>query len=71
MQQEYIYQYGIQMGIQFSNEVKFQLELWRDNLLSQMTRNSYNSQIKVTDSEIEQYYNDTFSDTSENYKFRN
>ena len=65
MQQEYIYQYGIQMGIQFSNEVKFQLELWRDHLLSQMTRNSYSSQIKVTDGEIEQYYNDTFSDTSE------
>jgi len=65
IQQEYIYQYGVKTGVQFSNEVKFQLELWKDNLLSQMTRNSYNSQINVTDGEIEQYYNDTFSDTSE------
>lgn len=65
VQQEYIYQYGVKTGVQFSNEVKFQLELWKDNLLSQMTRNSYNSQINVTDGEIEQYYNDTFSDTSE------
>lgn len=63
MQQEYIYQIGVNMGVEYSDHVKFQLELWRDNLLSQLLKNSYISQIKIADGEIEQYYNDLNSDS--------
>jgi len=63
MQQEYIYQIGVEMGVQYSEDVKSQLELWRDNLLAQILKNDNNSQIVVTDGEIDQYYNDFFSDS--------
>ena len=63
MQQEYIYQIGVEMGVQYSEDVKVQLELWRDNLLAQIWKNDNNSQIVVTDGEIDQYYNDFFSDS--------
>jgi len=63
IQQEYIYQIGVEMGLQYSEDVKSQLELWRDNLLAQLWKNGNNSQIVVTDGEIEQYYNDFFSDS--------
>jgi hypothetical protein len=63
MQQETIYQIGIEMGVQYSEDVKSQLELWRDNLLAQIWKNDLNNQIKITEGEIEQYYNDSLSDS--------
>jgi hypothetical protein len=51
------------MGLEYSSEVKSHLEMWRDNLLSQILKNSYNSEIDVTDNEIIQYYNEVSSDS--------
>jgi hypothetical protein len=63
MQQETIYRIGVEMGVQYSEDLKTQLELWRDNLLAQIWKNDFNNQIKITEGEIEQYYNDSLSDS--------
>jgi len=64
MQQETVYRIGREMGLEYSGEVKSHLEVWRDNLLTQMLKNSYNLQIDVTENEIIQYYNEAKSDSS-------
>jgi hypothetical protein len=64
MQQETIYQIGREMGLEYSSEVKSHLEMWRDNLLSQMLKNSYNSEIVVTENEVIQFYDEIKSDSS-------
>lgn len=63
MQQETIYRIGVEMGVQYSEDLKTQLELWRDNLLAQIWKNGFNNQIKITEAEIEQYYNDSLLDS--------
>ena len=65
MQQETISSAGYAMGIQFSADVIFHLDLWRDNLLTQMLKNSFNSDIKVTDNEVKRYYSEVFADSVE------
>jgi hypothetical protein len=65
MQQEIISRAGYEMGIQFSGDVIFHLDLWRDNLLTQILKNSFNSEIEVTENEVKQYYSEVFSDSSE------
>ena len=65
MQQETISRAGYEMGIQFSGDVIFHLDLWRDNLLTQILKNSFNSEIEVTENEVKQYYSEVFSDSSE------
>ena len=69
MQQETISRVGYEMGIQFSNDVIFHLDLWKDNLLTQMLKNSFNSEIVVTENEVKQYYSEVYSDSSEISKF--
>ena len=64
MQQETISRAGYDMGIQFSADVKFHLDLWRDNLLMQMLKNSFNSEIIITESEVKNYYSEVYSDSS-------
>lgn len=63
MQQETIYRIGVEMGVQYSEDLKTQLELWRDNLLAQIWKNGFNNQITITEGDIEQYYNDSLSDS--------
>jgi hypothetical protein len=69
MQQETISRVGYEMGIQFSNDVIFHLDLWKDNLLTQMLKNSFNSEIVVTENEVKQYYSEVYSDSSEISEF--
>jgi hypothetical protein len=69
MQQETISRAGYEMGIQFSTDVIFHLDLWRDNLLTQMLKNSFNSGIEVTENEVKQYYSEVFSDSLEISEF--
>jgi hypothetical protein len=69
MQQETISRVGYEMGAQFSNDVTFHLELWKDNLLTQILKNSYNSEIVVTENEVKQYYSEVYSDSSEISEF--
>lgn len=64
MQQETFYRIGIKMGVQYSGEVKSQINLWEDNLLAQILKNKFNSHVKVSDAEIEQYYKKSLSDSS-------
>jgi hypothetical protein len=64
MQQETVYRIGREMGLEYSSEVKSHLEMWRDNLLTQMLKNNYNLQIDVTENEVIQYYNEVISDSS-------
>jgi foldase protein PrsA len=65
MQQETISRAGYEMGIQFSTDVIFHLDLWRDNLLTQMLKNSFNSEIKVTENEVKRYYSEVSADSVE------
>jgi hypothetical protein len=69
MQQETISRAGYEMGIQFSTGVTFHLDLWRDNLLTQILKNSFNSDIEVTENEVKQYYSEVFSDSLEISEF--
>ena len=64
MQQETIYRIGRASGLESSSEVEFYLKMWRDNLLAQMLKNSFNSQVDVKENEIIQYYNKEFTDSS-------
>ena len=64
MQQETIYRIGKASGLEKSNEVKSYLKMWRDNLLAQMLKNTFNSQVDIKDYEILQYYNKEFPDSS-------
>jgi hypothetical protein len=64
MQQETVYRIGKEIALDYSSEVKSHLEMWRDNLLSQMLKNSFNSQIDISENEVIQYYNEVISDSS-------
>ncbi len=63
MQQETVYQIGVALGIEYSGEVKSQLRLWNDNILAQLYRNQFNSSIKTSKFEIEQFYNNNLPDS--------
>lgn len=63
MQQETIYRLGVKMGIGNSVYVKSQMDSWKDNLLAQLYKNSFNQQINITDAEIENYYNNDLPDS--------
>jgi len=69
MQQETISRVGYEIGVQFSNDVTFHLELWRDNLLTQLLKNSYNSDIEVTENEVKRYYSEVYSNSLEISEF--
>ena len=63
MQQETVYQIGIKLGLEYSGNVKSQLRLWNDNILAQLYKNQFNSSIKISNLEIEQFYNDNLPDS--------
>ena len=63
MQQETVYQIGIKLGLEYSGSAKSQLRLWNDNILAQLYKNQFNSSIKISNLEIEQFYNDNLPDS--------
>lgn len=63
MQQETVYRLGIKMGIGNSEYVKSQLESWKENVLAQLYKNSFNNQIMISDAEVENYYNNDLPDS--------
>ena len=65
MQQETVYLLGIKMGLQHSEKVRSELAPWKDNLLAQLYKNSFNKDIIITDAEVENYYNKKISDSLE------
>lgn len=64
MQQETVYRFGIERGVQYTDELKSRLEPWKDNILAQLYKNKFNKQIKIADPEIEQYYVNSLSDSA-------
>jgi peptidyl-prolyl cis-trans isomerase C len=63
MQQETIYRLGVKMGLANSEYVKSQMDAWKDNILAQLYKNSFNQQINVNDAEVENYYNNDLPDS--------
>ncbi len=61
---------GISRGLQNSPEVKNDIEMWRENYLSSLLRKQFIDSIKVSDSEIFDYYsqikNDSLNQTEVN-----
>jgi hypothetical protein len=64
MQQETIYRIGIEMGINYSKEVTANLDMWRDNILAQILKNSLKSKVQISDGEINLRFNEIYSDSS-------
>ena len=71
MQQETLYQMGERMGLGNSVDVQSQLAPWKDNILAQLKKNTFNSTIKITDEEILKHYNSVMHDSALiiNYKY--
>lgn len=71
MQQETFYQLGVKRGFENSTDVQLQLALWKNNLLSQILKNGYNSKVRISEDELQKFYASEINDSSliTNYKY--
>ena len=71
MQQESFYQLGVKKGLENSANVLSQLIPWKDNLLAQIIKNTFNSKVTVSEDEMQKYYASIINDSSAitNYKY--
>lgn len=64
MQQETFYQLGVKKGLVNSADVQSQLMPWRDNLLAQIIKNTFNSKVTISEDDIQKYYARIINDSS-------
>jgi len=64
MQQETFYQLGVKKGLANSADVQSQLMPWRDNLLAQIIKNTFNSKVTISEDDIQKYYARIINDSS-------
>ena len=71
MQQETLYLLGIKKGLDKSADVLSQLAQWKDNLLAQIMKNTFNSKVTVSEDELQKFYASQINDSSiiTNYKY--